>query len=87
MTYRIVLSSAAQRGWNRLPEKARHAVAEFLRGPLAENPYRVGKGLSGELEGQYSARRGEYRVVYVIDDEEVLVEVVKMDHRRDVYHR
>lgn len=34
-----------------------------------------------------SARRGEYRVIYRILDEQVVVEIVSIAHRRDVYHR
>lgn len=62
------------------------AVLEFCSGPLAENPHRVGKPLRGPLAGFYSARRGEYRVIYSIFDEEVRVEVVLIA-RRDNVHR
>ena len=40
------------------------AVAELVYGTLAKEPYRVGKPLLHELVGLYSARRGEYRIVY-----------------------
>ncbi len=40
--------------------------------------------LSGEHE-RYRVRQGRYRVVYAIDDEAFLVEVVKVGHRKDVY--
>jgi mRNA-degrading endonuclease RelE of RelBE toxin-antitoxin system len=43
------------------------AVWQFVSGPLLDNPHRVGKGLRYELEGYYSARRGQYRVIYRID--------------------
>jgi mRNA interferase RelE/StbE len=54
---------------------------------LAENPYRVGKPLISRLAGLYSARRGEYRVVYAIDDDRVVVEVANIMRRSDVYGR
>jgi mRNA interferase RelE/StbE len=44
------------------------AVAEFLYGSLTGSPYRVGQPLKLGLEGLHSARRGDYRVVYRIDD-------------------
>jgi mRNA-degrading endonuclease RelE of RelBE toxin-antitoxin system len=68
-----------------LPESAAVACFGFIRGPLAENPYRVGKPLRGRLEGRHSARRGEFRVIYRIDDGRILVEVIAIQHRRDVY--
>jgi mRNA-degrading endonuclease RelE of RelBE toxin-antitoxin system len=45
----------------------------------------VGKALRAPLAGLHSARRGSFRVLYRIDDEQVMVLVVTIDHRRDVY--
>ena len=69
-----------------MPEHAAAAVIEFMTGPLVTNPRRVGKELRRELEGVWSARRGTYRVLYRIDDGTREVIVVRIDHRRDVYH-
>jgi mRNA-degrading endonuclease RelE of RelBE toxin-antitoxin system len=81
------LSRSASRALSeRLPESVAAAVWEFIRGPLADNPYRVGKKLRGSYTGLFTARRGSYRVIYEIRDAEVLITVVTIDHRRDVYH-
>lgn len=86
MTYAVRWASPARRAIeNDLPEAVAAAVWEFVNGPLAENPHRVGKPLLGRLAGFWSARRGQYRVAYAIDDRTVVVTVVKVDHRRDVY--
>jgi mRNA interferase RelE/StbE len=61
------------------------AVTEFLTRALLENPNRVGKPLTREPGGYHSARRGAYRVVYQIDENERTVHVVRIDHRADVY--
>jgi mRNA-degrading endonuclease RelE of RelBE toxin-antitoxin system len=45
----------------------------------------VGKPLRLELEGLWSARRGQYRVIYSIHDERVLVRVVRTSHRGDAH--
>ena len=58
-----VVWSRARRSLNRLPEKVVVACVEFVHGGLSENPYRVGKPLRFDLEGSYSARRGDFRVV------------------------
>ncbi len=82
----VVLSAAAKRAIERdLPEPVAVAVVDFLFGPLAADPYRVGKPLRFDLEGYWSARRGQYRVIYSIRDDEVLVRVVRMSHRADAY--
>ena len=85
-TYTVVLSAAAKRAVERdLPERVAVAVVDFLYGPLAADPHRVGKPLRFDLEGYWSARRGQYRVVYSIQDDEVLVRVVRISHRADVH--
>ena len=85
MTYRVVLRPAAVRALQGMPEKISAACWEFIHGPLAENPHRVGKPLLDPLAPQYSARRGEYRVLYLIDDEARVVQVTAIRHRSDAY--
>ena len=86
MKYELRLSRAARKALaETLPEAVAAAVWEFLSGPLLDNPHRVGKPLRFELEGYYSARRGQYRVIYRIDDREVVVDVIKISHCGDAY--
>lgn len=85
MIHDIRWSAAAQKSIERLPEKVATACIEFVYGGLAQNPRRVGKSLSFDLEGLHSARRGDYRVVYLIDDEQASITVVAVQHRADVY--
>ena len=52
---------------------------------LGENPRPLGcEKLSGHLD-RYRVREGNYRILYSIDDEKLLVDVVKVGHRKDVY--
>jgi mRNA interferase RelE/StbE len=81
-----MLSAPARRALEHsLPEGVAAAAWEFINGPLAANPHRVGRPLTGQLSGMWSARRGDYRVVYSIDDDIVTVTVLRLGHRRDVY--
>ncbi len=84
--YEVRLTRSARRALTEvLPESVAAAVFAFLNGPLSDNPYRVGKQLAPPLYPLFSARRGEYRVLYRIVDELVLVEVIAIAHRRDAY--
>ncbi|MGI8522975.1 MAG: type II toxin-antitoxin system RelE family toxin [Nocardioides sp.] len=86
MTHRVAYTRTARRVISEhLPLAVAAACLEFIATALAENPHRAGKSLRAPLEGLHSARRGEFRVIYRIDDEEVLVLVVTIQHRRDVY--
>jgi len=68
-----------------LPEAVATACAEFILGALAENPHRVGSRLGPPFLGQWRARRGEYRVRYVIDEDQGVISVIAIEHRRDAY--
>jgi mRNA-degrading endonuclease RelE of RelBE toxin-antitoxin system len=73
------------KGFRRLPEKAAAAIVEFVTGPLAENPHRLSKPLTNELLGLRTARRGDYRVLFTLDIEELTLYVHRIEHRSDVY--
>jgi mRNA-degrading endonuclease RelE of RelBE toxin-antitoxin system len=86
VSFRVVVArSAARRPAEQLPEAVAAACLEFIFGPLADDPHRVGAPLRRPFEGQWRARRGEYRVRYRIDDQEETVYVLDVDHRRDAY--
>ncbi|NKY48925.1 type II toxin-antitoxin system RelE family toxin [Nocardia vermiculata] len=69
----------------KLSESVAVAAFEFMTGPLLDNPYRVGKRLQPPLDDRFSARRGTYRLLYRIDDKRMVVTVVDVNHRRDIY--
>ena len=86
MSFRgVVTRSAARQLAERLPEAVAAACVKFLFGPLADNPHRVGAALRTPFARQWRTRRGEYRVRYRIDDQEQVVYVLDIDHRRDAY--
>lgn len=84
--YDVVFTRSARRALEHdLPEKVAAAAFEFIVGALRDNPRRVGKPLREPLAPLYSARRGEYRVLYRIVDERLIIEIVSIVHRRDAY--
>lgn len=76
----------ARREFDRLPISVASAVLETLDA-IAKNPKRLGKRLMFEHEGRFSARRGPHRIIYELDEEQRLVRVIAIGHRRDVYRR
>jgi mRNA interferase RelE/StbE len=83
--YAVEWASPARRALARLPERVATAAVEFIYGPLAEQPHRVGRALRLGLEGKHSAHRGDYRVLYQIDEPGRRVLVLTIAHRADVY--
>jgi mRNA interferase RelE/StbE len=85
--YRVEVSSAARRGLRSLPAKVATAIVEFITGPLADNPQRLSKPLRNELEGFRSARRGDYRAVFRVDEERHTIVIAAINHRAHIYRR
>ena len=83
--FAIAWAGTAQCALRRLPEKVAVAAVEFIYGSLADTPQRVGKPLRYELAGLYSARRGDYRVIYRLNTEQRVIEIAAIEHRADVY--
>lgn len=84
--YQALLSPPAARSLYRLPPRIADAVTRFLEGPLAQNPHRVTKPLGRELDGSRSGYMGvSHRVLVQIDEDERVVNVVRIAHRADVY--
>jgi mRNA-degrading endonuclease RelE of RelBE toxin-antitoxin system len=74
----------ARRQFDRLPISVAAAVLETLDA-IAENPRRLGKRLALEHESRWSARRGPYRIIYELVEDDRVVRVLAIGHRRDVY--
>lgn len=86
--YEIVVARPAARALaEELPEAVAVAVIDLITGDLLASPRRVGKPLRDEMAGIWSARRGTFRVLYRIDEQQREVVVLRIDHRRSVYRR
>ena len=68
-----------------LPEKVAHAAYAFITGPLLLDPRRVRKPLYPPLAPAYCARRGDYRILYLIDNDAKTVNVTAIAHRGSSY--
>ncbi len=86
MTYTIELSPAAARQLRKLGASARRRVQAAVE-LLAHEPRPTGaKKLVGGY-GEWRVRTGDYRIVYEINDGVLLVLVLAVGHRRDIYQR
>jgi mRNA interferase RelE/StbE len=78
-------TAAARRALTRLSEKVAASPIEYIYGPLTQHPRRVGRPLRFELEGKYSTHRGDYAVIYQLDEGRDAVVILALGHRADVY--
>jgi mRNA interferase RelE/StbE len=82
--YSVTFAAAARRQFDKLPKPARRRLGAVIA-RLSDDPRPPGAvQLSGE-EGLHPVRGGDYRAVYRIEDARLLILVVKVGHRRDIY--
>ena len=83
--YKVVIKPSASKEIDTLGQKKNRQRIILRIQSLGENPRPFGsEKLSGHLD-RYRVREGNYRILYSIDDEKFLVDVVKVGHRKDVY--
>jgi len=81
--FRLVFKKSVAKDLRDIPKKDTSRILKCFDA-LAENPRPAGcEKLSGQE--RYRVRRGSYRIVYEIQDDVLLVMVVRVGHRRDVY--
>lgn len=84
--YRIeYLESVVDEDIPRLPKSVRNLIKRAIEERLAIDPIGLGKPLRYSLKGHRRLRVGDYRIVYRIDQDEQLVTIVVIKHRKDVY--
>ena len=84
-SYSILIKRSAERELRDLPRPDLRKVAGKIR-KLAVAPRPSGSEKLSASE-QYRIRQGDYRIVYEIDDEQRLIHIVKIGHRREVYRQ
>jgi mRNA interferase RelE/StbE len=82
-SFRIVIKKSAAKEIERIEKIDRIRIIEKIRS-LASDPRPFGsKKLSGQEK--YRIRQGNYRILYQVIDDELIINVVKVGHRRDIY--
>jgi mRNA interferase RelE/StbE len=83
--YKIVFRKSVMKDLERIPKKDVKRIVATIKS-LAENPRpQQSKKLSGDEK--YRLRSGDYRILYSIEDDKLVVCVVKVRHRKDVYRK
>ena len=85
MSYSVRIKRSAAKELARIPHRDRRRIVNAID-RLGEQPL-AGRPLQGELRGLRRVRVGDYRVVYEVIDDSLVVLVVRVAHRREVYRR
>ena len=84
MKYRLVYTNRAVKDIRRLDERTRERIGKSLEGYI-EEPLKYASKLTDPALGTYRFRIGDYRVIFDIQQEEIVV--LRVGHRRDIYRR
>ncbi|MBR6713646.1 MAG: type II toxin-antitoxin system RelE/ParE family toxin [Selenomonadaceae bacterium] len=85
--YSVVLSKTAEKKLDKLDVPVRKRIRQWIETNLegCENPRRRGKPLEGELSGFWRYRVGDYRIIAEIQDDKIIIFVINVDKRNDIY--
>lgn len=88
MTWTIEFDESAARELRRLDKQIQREILNYFRQRIAtdEDPRRFGKPLARELTGLWRYRVRDYRMICNIEDDKLVVLVVRVSHRKDVYN-
>ena len=86
MRYRVEFAPPAQRQIRKLSREIQKRVFQRIA-ELGADPRPVGVKKLADEENLYRVRLGDYRIVYQIRDRELVVLIVKVGHRREIYNR
>jgi mRNA interferase RelE/StbE len=85
--WRVEFDPDAARELRKLGHEARRLIQKYLRERVAtdEDPRRFGHALLGDLKSLWRYRVGDYRIVADIRDKEIVVMIIAVGHRRNIY--
>lgn len=81
----ISFSKNAEKELSKLDKSIQDRILRYLHGRVANNARGLGKPLIGEKTGFWRYRIGDYRVIAELIDRELIIEIVRVGHRKDVY--
>jgi mRNA interferase RelE/StbE len=84
--FKVHFKKSVEKDLKTLPKADQRKILEQIGKVLAKDPY-LGKALSGEFKGLYRWRTGQFRVIYEIQKVVLIILILKIGHRKDVYRK
>lgn len=89
MTFHVEVTESARKGLKKLDGYTQRMIISWLEKNLegCENPRQHGKPLSANRVGQWRYRVGDYRIIAKIEDNKLIILVIAIGHRREIYNK
>ena len=89
MTWKIEFDAGVEKDLKKLGHIAQKQILKYIKEKIipSDNPRVFGEPLSGDLNGIWRYRVGDYRLLATIEDEQFVILVIQVGHRKDVYRK
>lgn len=85
MVWKINFDPRAEKKFSKLEKSIQKRIADFINTKLAKNPRQYSKMLISN-DKYYRSRVGDYRIIFEIKDKELVIILIDIGHRREIYH-
>lgn len=85
MVYRVTYLDSVETDFKKIDKSVVKKILNRIETYLARAPKGLGKPLQGDFHGYWRYRWGDYRVIYKISEHEILITVLRIGNRKDVY--
>ncbi len=85
MVFKVLWDTRALKDLKKIDKEAARVIVTRVKQYLAEDPFYFGKPLKKQFKGLYRYRFENYRVIYAIEKEKLIIKVVAVGHRKNVY--
>jgi mRNA interferase RelE/StbE len=83
--YKVAYLDSVEEDLKKLDKSTVKKILNRIETYLVQEPKGLGKPLKGEFQGYWRYRWGDYRVIYKISEQEILIIILRISHRKDVY--
>jgi mRNA interferase RelE/StbE len=83
--YKVAYLDSVEEDLKKLDKSTVKKILNRIETYLSQDPKGLGKPLKGEFQGYWRYRWGDYRVIYKISEQEILIIILRISHRKDVY--
>ena len=89
MKYSVVYTEKALKSLEKIDKGSLKLIKNWIENNLigTDNPRQHGKGLTGNLSKRWRYRIGDYRIIADIQDDKIVIVIVDVGHRRDIYKK
>ena len=85
MAYKVVYLDQVEEDLRKLDKSAAKKILTRIETYLTRDPKELGKPLKGDFQGYWRYRWGNYRVIYKVSEQEILILILRIGHRKDIY--